>query len=81
MSISLVLIFFWGVECVNRVFTYFITTFLRDLHFYCPFFQFALGGITVYNYIKNLEDMNDIGIFLKRWIGVNADRPKVKKSN
>jgi hypothetical protein len=38
MSISLVLIFFWGVECVNRVFTYFITTFLRDLHFYCPFF-------------------------------------------
>ncbi len=31
--------------------------------------------------MKNLEDMKDIGIFLKRWIGVNADRPKVEKSN
>jgi hypothetical protein len=48
------------------------------LFFRCPpptFFQFAVGGITVFNYIKNLEDMKDIGIFLKRWVGVNAGSP------
>ena len=61
-----------------------ILSLLSVILFRCPpatFFQFALGGITVFNYIKNLEDMKDIGIFLKRWIGVNADRPRVEKSN
>jgi hypothetical protein len=42
------------------------------------FFQFALGGVTINNFIKQQKN-RDMGNNLMRWIGTNLGRPNIER--